>query len=61
MRRLAREATAQGCKRFVWQVLDWNEPAIRFYESLGAKLLRDWLTVRIEGDALEALAKGERA
>jgi GNAT superfamily N-acetyltransferase len=56
MRRLAREAVETGCKRFVWQVLDWNEPSIRFYESLGAKVLREWLTVRIDGDALARLA-----
>jgi len=37
-------------------VLDWNEPAIQFYESLGAKVLREWLTVRMEGDALTRLA-----
>jgi GNAT superfamily N-acetyltransferase len=56
MQRLAREAVGLGCKRFVWQVLDWNEPAIRFYESLGAGVLREWLTVRLEGEALERLA-----
>jgi GNAT superfamily N-acetyltransferase len=56
MRRLAREAVGSGCKRFVWQVLDWNEPSIRFYESLGAKVLREWLTVRIEGEALARLS-----
>ncbi len=56
MRRLAREAVGRGCGRFVWQVLDWNEPAIRFYESLGATVLREWLTVRVDGDALRKLA-----
>jgi RimJ/RimL family protein N-acetyltransferase len=58
MKRLAREAVERGCKRFVWQVLDWNEPSIAFYEGLGAKVLREWLTVRVEGEALEKLAKG---
>lgn len=58
MRALAREALARGCKRFVWQVLDWNEPSIAFYEKLGARVLREWLTVRLEGPALEALARG---
>jgi GNAT superfamily N-acetyltransferase len=57
MAALAREAIAQECRRFVWQVLDWNEPAIGFYERLGAKVLREWLTVRLEGDALASLAK----
>lgn len=56
MQRLAREALHHGCTRFVWQVLDWNEPSIRFYESLGARVLREWQTVRIDGDALAALA-----
>ena len=57
MAALAEEAIAQECRRFVWQVLDWNEPAIAFYERLGAKVLREWLTVRLEGDALASLAK----
>lgn len=53
---LARIAVAQGCKRYQWQVLDWNEPAIKFYEAMGARVLREWLTVRIDGDALARLA-----
>jgi GNAT superfamily N-acetyltransferase len=57
MQALAREAVANECRRFVWQVLDWNAPAIAFYERLGAKVLREWLTVRLEGDALTALAR----
>jgi GNAT superfamily N-acetyltransferase len=57
MRALAAEAVATQCRRFVWQVLDWNEPSIRFYESLGARILPEWETVRIEGAALEALAR----
>lgn len=56
MRELAREALAQDCRRFVWQVLDWNEPAIAFYERLGAKVMREWLSVRLEGEALASLA-----
>jgi GNAT superfamily N-acetyltransferase len=56
MRCLARIAIEEGCERFAWEVLDWNEPAIRFYESLGAEVLRPWLNVRIEGDALSRLA-----
>jgi GNAT superfamily N-acetyltransferase len=56
MRALAREAVARDCPRFCWQVLDWNEPAIAFYERLGAKFQREWLTVRLEGDDLAALA-----
>ena len=53
---LAREAVRLGCARFVWQVLDWNTPSIRFYESLGAEVQREWLTCRLEGEALERLA-----
>ncbi len=56
MKALAREAVARGCGRFAWQVLDWNEPAIRFYESLGATLLPEWRTVRIDGPSLAGLA-----
>ncbi len=60
MRRLAAEALANDCERFDWQVLDWNEPSIRFYESLGARVMHGWLPVRMEGDALRALAEGGR-
>jgi GNAT superfamily N-acetyltransferase len=56
MRFLARTAVEKGCGRFVWQVLDWNRPSIEFYESLGAEVLREWLTCRLEGEALRALA-----
>ncbi|MGO8998649.1 MAG: N-acetyltransferase family protein [Polyangiaceae bacterium] len=56
MRRLAKLAVENGCTRFIWQVLDWNEPSLRFYETLGAKVLREWLTARLEGEALGKLA-----
>ena len=56
MQRLAQEAVQGGCTRFVWQVLDWNEPAIRFYEALGARVLREWMTARLDGEALARLA-----
>lgn len=59
MRALARVAVEHGCPRFSWQVLNWNEPSIAFYERLGAKVLREWLTVRVEGDAIAALAWGD--
>ena len=58
MQALARRAVEEGCARFVWEVLDWNEPAVRFYESLGAEVLRSWLNVRLEGEALARLAAG---
>jgi GNAT superfamily N-acetyltransferase len=56
---LARLAVRENCGRFQWQVLDWNTPSIRFYESLGAKVMKEWLTMRVEGEALERLG-GER-
>ena len=56
MRYLARTAVEEGCGRFVWQVLDWNTPSIEFYESLGATVVREWLTCRLDGEALRALA-----
>ena len=54
---LARIAVERRCGRFVWNVLDWNQPAIDFYESLGAKVVREWLTMRVEGEALPHLAR----
>ena len=51
---LARLATARGCGRFEWSVLDWNEGAIRFYQRMGATVLADWRICRIAGPALEA-------
>lgn len=54
---LAKIAVAQNCGRYVWNVLDWNTPAIEFYESLGAKLMREWLTMRVDGEELKKLAE----
>ncbi len=53
---LARIAVEKGCSRFEWQVLDWNKPAIEFYESLGAVVMKEWLTMRASGEGLERLA-----
>ena len=53
---LAKVAVERGCGRYVWQVLDWNVPAIRFYESLGAKVMKEWLTMRVSGDDIKRLA-----
>ena len=53
---LAQIAMREDCGRFVWQVLDWNTPSIDFYKSLGAKVLDEWLTMRVEGEALQKLA-----
>jgi GNAT superfamily N-acetyltransferase len=56
---LARVAVREGCGRFQWQVLDWNEPALAFYRSLGAEVMSEWLTARLEGDALTRLARAK--
>jgi GNAT superfamily N-acetyltransferase len=54
---MAQIAVSENCGRFQWQVLDWNKPAIDFYGSLGAKAMSEWLTMRMEGEALEQLAR----
>ena len=54
---LARIAVAEGCGRFDWQVLDWNTPSIEFYLRLGAASKKEWLSMRLEGEALERLAR----
>ncbi|MFL6299538.1 MAG: GNAT family N-acetyltransferase [Terriglobales bacterium] len=54
---LAKIAVENNCGRYQWQVLDWNTPAIDFYKSLGAEIMKEWLTMRVEGDALERVAK----
>ncbi len=54
---VARIAAARNCGRFEWSVLDWNEPAIFFYETLGATIMHEWKLVRVTGSALEKLAK----
>ena len=56
LRALAGLAVERGCARLEWSVLDWNEPAIRFYESLGAKPMDGWTINRLDGAALVALA-----
>ncbi|HKT97007.1 MAG TPA: GNAT family N-acetyltransferase [Paraburkholderia sp.] len=56
LRALAAIAVERRCGRFEWTVLDWNEPAIRFYEKMGAIILPDWRVVRVTGDALDQLA-----
>ncbi len=55
---LAGLAVARGYARFEWSVLDWNAPAIGFYERLGARAQDDWTVMRLSGDALAALARG---
>ena len=53
---LARLAVEKGYGRLEWAVLDWNEPAIKFYKSLGAKMLDDWIVNRVTGKTLTQLA-----
>jgi GNAT superfamily N-acetyltransferase len=55
--RLATIAVERGCGRLEWSVLDWNQDAIRFYESLGAKAMDEWTVYRVTGPALDTLAK----
>ena len=53
---LARVAVERRCGRMEWWVLDWNESAIRFYQSIGAVPMDDWTVYRLHGDALARLA-----
>jgi GNAT superfamily N-acetyltransferase len=55
---LARIAIQRGCGRLEWSVLDWNEPAIGFYRSLGARPMEEWTVFRLQGAALESMAQG---
>ncbi len=57
LQRLAALAVERDCGRFEWRVLDWNEPSIRFYESLGAKILPEWELVRMTAPEFAALAR----
>jgi GNAT superfamily N-acetyltransferase len=56
--RLARRCVDEGLARMEWAVLDWNAPAIAFYDSLGAATQSQWLTRRLTGESLQALAEG---
>jgi GNAT superfamily N-acetyltransferase len=61
LRRLAQIAVERRCGRMEWAVLDWNQPAIKFYQSLGAVPLDDWIIYRLTGEALERLATEDNA
>ena len=56
LRHLAQVCVDRGYGRFEWRVLDWNEPSIKFYESLGAKVMPEWELVRMVEDEFRALA-----
>ena len=58
LRHLAQLAVARGCGRFEWSVLDWNTPAIDFYESFGARPQSEWIGYRLTGQALLDFAAG---
>ncbi|NJK64139.1 MAG: GNAT family N-acetyltransferase [Synechococcaceae cyanobacterium SM2_3_1] len=55
---LARIAVERGYGRLEWAVLDWNTPAIEFYQRMGARLLREWIPNRVTAEALLHLAEG---
>jgi GNAT superfamily N-acetyltransferase len=57
---LAKECVANDWSRLQWSVLDWNEPSIAFYKSLGAVMMDEWTICKVAGPALEALAEGKR-
>jgi GNAT superfamily N-acetyltransferase len=56
---LARLAVERGCGRLEWSVLDWNQPALAFYRSIGARPVEGWTVHRLDGDALAKLATGK--
>ena len=58
---LARTAVERGCARLEWAALEWNTPALRFYDKLGATRLKDWYMHRLEGDVLARVASGAGA
>lgn len=55
---IAKLATERDCGRLEWACLDWNEPSICFYKSLGAKAMDDWTVYRVDGETLREMAKG---
>src|SRR5471030_894981 len=58
LRHLAKLAHDSGCGRFEWSVLDWNQPAIDFYKSIGAAPQDEWVRYRLDGDTLKRFALG---
>ena len=57
---LAQLAVKEGCGRFEWSVLDWNQSAIDFYESFGARPQSEWVGYRLTGEALATFGKADR-
>lgn len=60
LKRLAQIAVENDCGRFEWSVLDWNEPAINIYESIGAEPLDEWIRYRLHGESLLRFAKDNK-
>ncbi|MEY4055362.1 MAG: hypothetical protein RL519_697 [Pseudomonadota bacterium] len=58
---LARLAMERDCARLEWSVLDWNSPAIGFYQKLGARLMDEWTVMRVDGPALQQLGAAARS
>lgn len=58
LKELARIAVERGCGRLEWWCLDWNQPSIDFYLSLGAQPMSDWTVYRISGSTLKSMAEG---
>jgi GNAT superfamily N-acetyltransferase len=54
---LAQIAVERNCGRFEWSVLDWNEPAIGFYKTMGAEVMPEWRICRVTGESLDQLAR----
>lgn len=59
LKHLAQIAVRENCYGIRWMVLEWNEPALKFYERLGAEMLGEWETMMITGEALKKLALSE--
>ncbi len=57
LKELAKITVERGCGRLEWSCLDWNQPSIDFYLSLGAKLMEEWTVYRLTGETLEGFAK----
>ena len=58
LKKIAQLAVERECGRVEWSVLDWNEPSIQFYESLGAVAMKEWTVYRLTGESLARLAQG---
>lgn len=57
LKKLARIAVERGCGRLEWACLDWNQPSIDFYLSMGAEPMNDWTVYRLTGDSLNRMAQ----